>query len=128
MEVEESALRYGPGAPSLDEFAGNLGAIVDGGARVLLLYSGSYPYYYNYEEQTADTLRPYGLHDQVESAMIRESDHVLLGIAGRQRFIERCLQATGQWFGVAPVIAPAVAAPRSTQAWQPALEESRCLL
>jgi dienelactone hydrolase len=152
LQAEEGTLRYGPSAPSLDEFAGTLGAIVDGGARVLLLYSGSYPYYYNYEGQTADNLRPYGLHDQVESAMIRESDHVLMGLAGRQRFIERSLEAVSRWFGPAQVVAapaaaalpapsgtpgalgaPAapvspVASPRRETAWEPALESSRCLL
>jgi dienelactone hydrolase len=156
VQAEEGTLRYGPSAPSLDEFAGTLGAIVDGGARVLLLYSGSYPYYYNYDGQTADNLRPYGLDEQVESAMIRESDHVLMGYAGRQRFIERSLEAVSRWFGVAQVAdasaastaapaasvaagalaAPPIAAdpaaasasPRREPAWEPALEGSRCLL
>jgi pimeloyl-ACP methyl ester carboxylesterase len=95
----ESTLRYGPTAPSLDEFAGRIGSIVDGGARVLFLYSGSYPYYYNYESQVLDNLRPYGLHDKVETGFLREADHVLMGMAGRRRFIERCVSATSRWFG-----------------------------
>ena len=99
----ESTMRYGPTAPSLDEFAGRIGSIVDGGARVLFLYSGSYPYYYNYESQIVDNLRPYGLDDKVEFAYLREADHVLMGMAGRRRFIDRCLAATTSWFGVAGV-------------------------
>ncbi len=95
---DESTLRYGPTAPSLDEFAGRIGSIVDGGARVLFLYSGSYPYYYNYEGQVADNLRPYGLDDKVEYGFIREADHVLMGMAGRRRFIERCVAASSRWF------------------------------
>lgn len=95
----ESTRRYGPDVPPLDEFAGRIGDIVDSGTRVLLLYSGSYPYYYNYEKQAADNLRPYGLEDKVESGMIRESDHVLMGIAGRRRFIERCMEFSGRCFG-----------------------------
>jgi hypothetical protein len=97
----ESTLRYGPSAPPLDEFAGRIGGIIDGGARVLFLYSGSYPYYYNYERQILDNLRPYGLDDKVEFGLIREADHVLMGISGRRRFIERCVESTGRWFGVA---------------------------
>ncbi len=103
----ESTLRYGPSAPSLDEFAGRIGTIVDGGARVLFLYSGSYPYYYNYDRQVGDNLRPYGLDDKVEYGLIREADHVLMGMAGRRRFIERCLEATTRWFGTPESQTPA---------------------
>jgi hypothetical protein len=99
QEPEEGTLRYGPSVPPLDEFAGRLGATVARGARVLMLYSGSYPYYHNYEQQTADNLRPYGIADKVEFGMIRESDHVLMGLAGRRKFIERCVETTERWFG-----------------------------
>lgn len=92
VQAGESTFRYGPGVPSLDEFAGRIGDIVDGGAHVLLLYSGSYPYYYNYERQAADNLRPYGLDEAIEVGMIREADHVLMGINGRRKFIDRCVE------------------------------------
>lgn len=97
----ESTMRYGPGVPSLDEFAGQIGAIVDGGTRVLFLYSGSYPYYYNYDRQIVDNLRPYGLDEAIEHGLLREADHVLMGTAGRRHFITRCMEATGRWFGAA---------------------------
>jgi pimeloyl-ACP methyl ester carboxylesterase len=96
--AEEGTLRHGPGAPTLDEFAGRIGTIVDGGGRVLMLYSGSYPYLHNYERQTADNLRPYGLDDKVEFGYIPEADHVLMGLDGRQRFIDQCLSFTDRWF------------------------------
>jgi pimeloyl-ACP methyl ester carboxylesterase len=96
--AEDKTLRHGPGAPTLDEFAGRIGTIVDGGAHVLLLYSGSYPYLYNYEQQAADNLRPYGLQDKVEFGFIPDADHVLMGMDGRQRMIERCMDFTARWF------------------------------
>lgn len=96
-----STMRYGASAPPLDEFAGRIGDIVDGGARVLFLYSGSYPYYYNYDRQVVDNLRPYGLDDKIEYGLIREADHVLMGVAGRRRFIDRCIESTSRWFGMA---------------------------
>ena len=98
---EESTLRYGPSAPPLAVFAERLGATVQRGGRVLMLYSGSYPHHHNYEQQTADNLRPFGLADKVEAGIIGESDHVLMGMAGRRAFIERCIDAGERWFGAA---------------------------
>lgn len=86
----DDTMRYGPGVPSLDEFAGRIGMILDHGGKVLLLHSGSYPYVHNYAGQTADNLRPYGLHDKVQSDYFPFADHVLMGVEGREAFLDRC--------------------------------------
>ncbi|HUN91835.1 MAG TPA: alpha/beta hydrolase [Burkholderiaceae bacterium] len=96
-EQPESTMRYGASAPPLSEFAAKLGATVKRGGRVMLLYSGSYPYHHNYEAQTADNLRPYGLADKVEYAMIQAADHVLMGLAGRRQFLARCVETVERW-------------------------------
>jgi pimeloyl-ACP methyl ester carboxylesterase len=106
-EGDEGTLRYGPSAPPLAEFAGRIGATIRRGGRVMLLHSGSYPYHYNYAQQTTDNLRDFGLADKVESGLIREADHVLMGAAGRRLFIERCVDAGERWFGAAPAVASA---------------------
>jgi hypothetical protein len=73
--------------------------IVDGGAKVLILVSGSFPYDHNYREQTADNLRPYGLADKIEYDYLPEADHVLLGVPGREQFIEKSIAFAQRVFG-----------------------------
>jgi hypothetical protein len=91
-ENVEPPLKYGRSyIPPLDTFAERMKRIVDGGAKILILVSGSFPYDHNYREQTADNLRPYGIADKIEYDYLPEADHVLLGVPGREQFIEKSI-------------------------------------
>ena len=84
--------------PSRDEYGARLQRLDDRGVRLLVMFCGGEPEWYNYRDQFRDAFRAFPFVRRVELQRLEEADHLLTLPAGRARFLAH----VDDWVGRLP--------------------------
>lgn len=77
--------------PPVAEYARRLRSLSERGVRLLVMYSGGEPQWYNHAGQFRKMFGPHPVPPAVESQWLQMSDHLLTRRASREAFIERVI-------------------------------------
>jgi pimeloyl-ACP methyl ester carboxylesterase len=73
--------------PTRQEFAAQIGSLVDRGTQVALMFSGTYVHLYSYPGQLRDTFRTHRFVDRIACYFAPDIDHTMTPLATQQRLL-----------------------------------------
>jgi hypothetical protein len=107
-----------PEWPSTPQLGGVVGALLDRGTRLLFVYTGGMPDFYNYRDQLRDMIPAQFGRDGLEYMYIRDSDHIFSSEDDRRLLLAR-LQRWLLETGLAPAKPADAADPPRTERGEP---------
>jgi hypothetical protein len=102
--------------PTRQMFAAGLAGLLDRGVRLLMIYSGSALYSYNYARQFDDGFRRFGLAGRIRADFLPEVDHTVTEQAVQRQLVAHLLEWASTQFDDRRPAAAVPRAPRPAEA------------